>query len=530
MLRRQFFGAGLFALLGFGILGGGGTAMAEDKAYMPIWTNGTPGTIVVTDPKYGAYGDGVHDDWAAIQAAIDDAGAAGGGSVILSSNAKFLISASLTFNNPGVSLGGSAPATLRYGESAGVATIVPNGNFSVFVINNAAHNTRLHDMNILPNATPTSGWVIEAIGSSGTYLNGPVIENVLADGVYGGMSWSYVQGAIVKNLTLQGTNGPTGFSASDCTLCSLSDVIVAQGAAGDAYSWTNCSSFYSFNLAADGSNSVVTSGMVLNTQTDSDFYSLQLNGTSGTQLVLQDCADVRFHQPYIYDGLSHGINIVDSGHVSVTGGYLLDNDGSAVLVNTSSGNSGDVNITGAEINGKGTAADALIATSGNVYHFNVTGCILNGGGVKDYCISDQSTYSPPNNSFVGNTCVNYATKGITIGYNWNVSVVGNQGHNPVGFLTPAASPYPSGTAYQNTYGVDITIYQPAYATASGTAGTVQVGLAASGSSTTNVFTQQISGSSTSTAPDIVTIRVPAGWTFKFTATGATLANATIQGE
>lgn len=40
-------------------------------SYLPIWTNGTPGTEVVTDPKYGAYGDGVHDDAAAIQAALN---------------------------------------------------------------------------------------------------------------------------------------------------------------------------------------------------------------------------------------------------------------------------------------------------------------------------------------------------------------------------------------------------------------------------------------------------------------------------
>lgn len=106
----------------------------------------------------------------------------------------------------------------------------------------------------------------------------------------------------------------------------------------------------------------------------------------------------------------------------------------------------------------------------------------------------------------------------------------NQGLNPIGSVTPPASPLVSGTVYQNTFGVDIAIYQPAYATAAGTAGTVAVALGSSSTPST-IYTQWVNGSTTSSLPEVVPpLRVPSGWYYSFTATGATLLNANIQGE
>ena len=100
---------------------------------------------------------------------------------------------------------------------------------------------------------------------------------------------------------------------------------------------------------------------------------------------------------------------------------------------------------------------------------------------------------------------------------------------PVGSVTPNASPLVSGTVYQNATGRPITIYQPAYATTSGTAGTIQASLGA-GSTPASVYTQQIAATSSSSAPDVAILRVPPDWYFSWTTSGATLADAVFIAE
>ena len=89
-----------------------------------------------------------------------------------------------------------------------------------------------------------------------------------------------------------------------------------------------------------------------------------------------------------------------------------------------------------------------------------------------------------------------------------------------------ANPPASATAYQNTNPYDIIIYLPAYATASGTAGSVAVAIGSSSTPSTT-FTQFVSGSTSSSSPDTIQIKVPAGWYYEVTTTGVTLATATV---
>lgn len=124
--------------------------MASDNwsDYEPIWTNGTPGTVVVTDPKYGAYGDGVHDDTAAIQAAIDTAQTAGGGTVYLPPG-TYSLSKSLSITTGNVQL-------LLKGAGIGVTTLTQT-EATVDGISATGYLLRLEDFTLNGAGTAATG-------------------------------------------------------------------------------------------------------------------------------------------------------------------------------------------------------------------------------------------------------------------------------------------------------------------------------------------------------------------------------------
>jgi hypothetical protein len=108
------------------------------------------------------------------------------------------------------------------------------------------------------------------------------------------------------------------------------------------------------------------------------------------------------------------------------------------------------------------------------------------------------------------------------------SFVDNQGRY-LGGMSPtlSANPPSSATAYQNTNPYDIRIYLPAYATTSGTAGTVAYGEDAS-STVTEMTAKFINGATSSTAVDIIELFVPAGHYYEFTASGVTFGTAVVK--
>ena len=103
--------------------------------------------------------------------------------------------------------------------------------------------------------------------------------------------------------------------------------------------------------------------------------------------------------------------------------------------------------------------------------------------------------------------------------------------NPVVPLSPslAANPPVSGTTYQNTNPYTIEIDLPTYATTAGTAGSVTI-YKGSTDSPTAIGYQYVSGDTSSASEQIITLRVPAGWYYGFTASGVTLGTASVYGE
>jgi hypothetical protein len=96
---------------------------------------------------------------------------------------------------------------------------------------------------------------------------------------------------------------------------------------------------------------------------------------------------------------------------------------------------------------------------------------------------------------------------------------------PVNTPTISTNPPVSGTVYQNTNPYAIEIDLPVYATTSGTAGYVTIAKGVT-STPTAIGNQYVSGDTSSTATQIIRVRVPAGWYYSFTGSGVTFSTAT----
>lgn len=83
----------------------------------------------------------------------------------------------------------------------------------------------------------------------------------------------------------------------------------------------------------------------------------------------------------------------------------------------------------------------------------------------------------------------------------------------------------SGTVYQNTSYSYSTIYIPVYAATAGTAGTAALALGTTDTPST-IFTQYVSGDTSSTSQQVITVRIPPQWYYSVTTTGATIGTVT----
>ena len=96
------------------------------------------------------------------------------------------------------------------------------------------------------------------------------------------------------------------------------------------------------------------------------------------------------------------------------------------------------------------------------------------------------------------------------------------------FIPPA--PTISSTVQQNTSGIDYDLVIPVYASTSGTPGTVQVVVGPNSDGYTDAFINQyvyVSGSTTSSAVQLITIRIPAWFYFYFTLSKVTNGTPTV---
>lgn len=131
--------------------------------------------INVKDPTYGAVGNGVTDDTAAIQAAIDAASAAGGGIVFLPPG-TYLLTDTITFYYPRVFLRGAGMWNTKLTRSGdfGDTIIFGGGQAGSGVV---LSDTGISDLTIVSTGLMTSGAHIRYSGVSRHQLKGIYLNN-----------------------------------------------------------------------------------------------------------------------------------------------------------------------------------------------------------------------------------------------------------------------------------------------------------------------------------------------------------------
>lgn len=126
--------------------------------------------VVVTEPRFGARGNGTTDDAAAIQAAIDYIEALGGG-VVEFPDGEFLCGAMLTINTRGVTLRGAGFSSTS--TPSGATMLVADHNDGA-AIRISAHETTIEGMTITASSARNAGSAgATATPCAGIHVEGP---------------------------------------------------------------------------------------------------------------------------------------------------------------------------------------------------------------------------------------------------------------------------------------------------------------------------------------------------------------------
>jgi len=380
-------------------------------------------------------------------------------------------------------------------------------------------------------SSPSPGQVQPAVTCTGTGNTCSRLE--VAN--LGGITYNGASRFVCEDCVVQGYTGLYGFNLTNASIGFLMRCNAAPG--GNNPPGAGTTSYYllgggSLNVMNCEANGSPDYALQLLNSSDNEFYDFEANGANVTQIFVQAGNDNVFVRPYVFQSAPTGLHIKDASLVQVLGGRIGGATGTTVMIEASSrGSSQEIFLVGVSLSAASGQTGGMLNVSGGVLMTQVIGCGFNAHGIAPYCVVWDDTYGPATSAIVG--CVFWAPHIapilLTVNNDPSLALLGNAGLNPVGSITPPASPLVSGTVYQNTSGVLVTIYQPAYATTSGTAGTVAVALGPTSTPPT-IFTKQIPGTTSSSAPDMVEVRVPPGWYYAFTASGATLATATFIGE
>ena len=436
------------------------------------------GAPVYNVKSFGAYGDGVHDDTAAIQAAINAAGVSGGTAYL--PTGTYLVTADTT---PGQSTGvgaalyglsdvsivgdGRGATTLKVqtgtatGRSDGIAYGFDSAGTSVDVNDVAVSHLSIS----LEAVTATFGSGIRAVNTASTGSDASFTDLSVIDSKEWGVSWggftTNFQRLRVQHVVVNGAI----FGGTWIGLTDYPEVLdlYAENVSGHSSSGEGCvleveSGNYGSFTDIRGDNlpiqMVLISGNLearfsgISGSLASGAHGVQIAGANNIEI-----NDVNLTSP---GGGSYGVNI-SSGAPSQIKLYGLDLSGFTNFVNTQGATSvSDLNISQFTFNGAGSGI-VVGATDSPVTELNVSDGYCNGTGT--WLAADNVAGLIRGVFISGSTSVSASP---------SLVIRDCPGYNPVGSSVPGtAFALPaSGTAWTNNTGVDGTFYVTAAGTVS----------------------------------------------------------------
>ena len=425
---------------------------AFDQSSYAYWT-GKYGVVNVKD--FGAVGDGVHDDTAAIQAAIDAAVALGGGRVFFPTG-TYAITATLTTPNTDVVIvltGAGRDLTIVQAASAidgymyehwcngGIEDMTWNGNAvanSAVILGNKSGQSSLLFKQFAHRATfkntvtgPSGSWVFACWDENQTFqIDTLWLEDINVEGPsqHAGDAFavSYVDTCYAKNISfLNLYRSPNFYYINQL----FADGLYTNGCESDNALTIDVGVLVAqiVNVTAIPKGAAVSAPITVNAP-EAHLTNIKIEGSAGTlNLNVGPAVNQRVYltSPHIANGIEIFNPLTE---LTVNGGYLGGDGNDSAIVDNSPANSvtDTVILAGVHCDAYNTSLPMFRSVNGTTWtHAQIQNCPM----------------------------TNYATPliGTTLSIT-HPSIAGNIGYNPVGALTAPAMPT-SGTAYTNAFGV-----------------------------------------------------------------------------
>ena len=392
---------------------------------------------------FGAYGDGVHDDTAAIQAAVDACGTGGGGRVFVPSE-PFLISSTILVPYSGVQIVGVPGPTGKEGmtPNSGSRLIAASGAFGdhsqmIYFGNGVTSDiyvgSGIRGLNLLSNGSAEGAWLINI--DQGLVLD-VYVNNAYSTGLFAAAVNNTVDSVRILRCKVSNTQGGTN------TLNGIATPTSAISLGGAVY--------YSViglcSVISNLGDGISLGGTAQSAGTGCKLIQCNADSTTGNQFLLAG-GYLIFRGNTTFNPAGKSALLVYGGEGHIISGNLLQG----------------ANSSGTQTGGNGAV---LYNNSGRINQIrnNIIG--VSGAGSPTAGIYEQGVNSGSGCLYENND-LRGVTVPVTIASGPSVSTFrNNAGYNPVGSSVPAtAFALPaSGTAWTNNTGVDGTLHVTAAGT------------------------------------------------------------------